>query len=201
MDQLRALERLDLGHGGPGASLEARTRDVFLFSLYAAGVRFGDVAGLRCGDVTPDPDAEGTLRLSYRMGKTKKRVAVPLIPQAAAIARAYSTDASGEPKPPGAFLFGMLDVALDLDTDGTAQWFGGARRWLLCPGPSAARPCGRRVGTVHLPAGATRFACRACHRLTYRSRQESRKWDSLYRRLAESTGATPGDVRRLLAAP
>lgn len=92
-----------------------------------------------------------------------------------------------------------VDVALELDTDSTPAWFGGVRRWLLCPGASASRPCGRRVGTVHLPGGATRFACRDCHRLTYRSRQESRKWDSLYRRLAEGTGLSPADVRRALA--
>ena len=115
VEQLRAIERLDLGPNGAGASLDARTRDAFLFSLYAAGIRFGDVAGLRCGDVTQDPDAEGALRLTYRMGKTKKRVAVRLIPQAAAIARAYATDADGAPKPPDAFLFGMLD-GYDLST-------------------------------------------------------------------------------------
>ena len=115
VEQLRALERLDLGPSGAGASLDARTRDAFLFSLYAAGIRFGDVAVLRCGDVTPDPDVEGALRLTYRMGKTKKRVAVRLIPQAAALAHAYSTEADGTPKPADAFLFGMLD-GYDLST-------------------------------------------------------------------------------------
>ncbi len=113
--QLHALEGLDLGARGPGASVDSRTRDAFLFSLYAAGVRFGDLANLRVGDVTADPDMPGAVRLSYRMSKTKKRVAVRLIPQAAAIALAYMTDARGDPKAANAFLFGMLD-SYDLTT-------------------------------------------------------------------------------------
>lgn len=49
----------------------------------------------------------------------------------------------------------------------------GARRWWgRCPLGTAGRPCRRRVGTLYLPPGAAYFGCRACHRLTYRSRQE-----------------------------
>jgi integrase len=124
--QLRTLETLDLGDGpgaigGPNGSLEARVRDAFLFSLYAAGVRFADVARLRVGDVKAEGDGdEAPLRLTYRMGKTKKRVAVRLIPQAAAIAKAYQVDAEGREKEADAFLFPMLD-GYDLSTP-EAAW-------------------------------------------------------------------------------
>ena len=50
--QIDAIERVDLGGRGPNASLAARARDAFLFSFYAAGVRFTDVALMRRSNVT-----------------------------------------------------------------------------------------------------------------------------------------------------
>src|SRR5437667_350708 len=46
-------------------------------------------------------------------------------------------------------------------------------------------PCGRRVGKLYLPAGATRFACRHCHGLTYTSCQEHDKRVDALRRNPE----------------
>jgi len=43
------------------------------------------------------------------------------------------------------------------------------RWWFSCP------QCGRRCGTLYLPPGAQRFACRRCHNLTYASCQDERK--------------------------
>ena len=62
--------------------------------------------------------------------------------------------------------------------------FGGHRWWIICT-------CGRRVGTVHLPVrgDSTRFACRTCHDLSYRSSQDAHKQERLFRqmkRLVES---------------
>ena len=48
----------------------------------------------------------------------------------------------------------------------TACNFGGRRAWWLCP----ALGCGRRVAILF---GGGVFACRHCHRLTYRSQRES----------------------------
>jgi hypothetical protein len=44
----------------------------------------------------------------------------------------------------------------------------GGRRWFFeCP------TCGRHVCKLFMPVSTTRFRCRRCHRLTYRSCQES----------------------------
>ena len=48
------------------------------------------------------------------------------------------------------------------------------RRWFRCPVPLGERLCGRRVGTLYIPPGLGKFGCRACHRLTYESRQRTR---------------------------
>ena len=56
------------------------------------------------------------------------------------------------------------------------------RWWLICP------KCGERRSTLHLPPDGDRFLCRTCNNLTYRSCQESRRWDKLYRYIANHTG-------------
>jgi hypothetical protein len=63
----------------------------------------------------------------------------------------------------------------------TAPRFGGLRWWFICPLIVSGRPCNRRVGVLHLPPDARYFGCRHCHQLTYRSCQESHKYDSHYR--------------------
>ncbi len=115
--ELARIKSLDLGGFGSIAPLIARVRDAFLFSLYCAGPRFADVARFTVGNITEEIDAEGIvrLRLSYRAGKTKKRVTVRLMPQADRIARAYMADERGMAKKADAFLFPMLQ-AYDLST-------------------------------------------------------------------------------------
>jgi len=60
-------------------------------------------------------------------------------------------------------------------------YFGGERWWVRCEGLEGGwgwRPsCGRRVRTLFRPRGARFFACRECHRLTYRCRQQHRAWE------------------------
>ncbi len=68
----------------------------------------------------------------------------------------------------------------------TAPYFGGLRWWFLCPLIIDGRPCGRRVGKLYLCG--RHFGCRHCHKLTYTSCQESRRFESLYRFVA-------GDIR------
>ena len=70
--------------------------------------------------------------------------------------------------------------------------WGGIRWSFYCP------YCGRVCRKIYLPPGASRFACRLCYRLTYRSSQEAHQWDSLYRHLAADTGLTPGQVKQAL---
>lgn len=97
----------------------------------------------------------------------------------------------------------VVTVAFEVDTDTERPWFrvyytvtntrtgetrdvdetalldvtpvgdGGRRFWFTCFG------CGRRVGKLYLPPGAYYFRCRQCHNLTYRSCQESHKYDRM----------------------
>jgi integrase len=107
--QVAAIEGLDLGPAGPHGSPAAKARDLFLFSFYTRGTRFSDVLQLRRRSVTREEDGEGvTYRLRYRMGKTKRRVAVLLVPQALAIIEPY-LQRDGAADDPGAFLFDTLD--------------------------------------------------------------------------------------------
>ena len=58
--------------------------------------------------------------------------------------------------------------------------FGGFRRWFRCPGKTDFAGCGRIVSALYLPEGASRFCCRHCWNLSYRSAQT---WDSRVNRL------------------
>ena len=72
-------------------------------------------------------------------------------------------------------------LALDLDGHDTqyisfiSDWTQfGERRWFLCP--YSFRPsCPGRCRKLYLPPGASQFACRTCHHLTYASCQRSRE--------------------------
>ncbi len=77
------------------------------------------------------------------------------------------------------------DYKVDFETQ--ARHFGGQQWYFRCP------ECDARASKLYLPPGASRFACRRCHRLTYASCQESRKYDALARMI----GVTPDDMRRL----
>lgn len=56
------------------------------------------------------------------------------------------------------------------------------RYWWTCPN------CGGRCGTLYLPPGAHRFACRKCHDLTYTSSQESHKYEHFMGGMLIGTG-------------
>lgn len=66
-----------------------------------------------------------------------------------------------------------LDYTIELVT--TPCNFGGVRYWFICPLFVNGQPCGRRVGKLYLPAGATYFGCRHCHNLTYQCQKEHNK--------------------------
>ena len=82
LQQIKAMEELEL----ESLSRESIARDVFLFSFYAAGVRFGDVCRLRWKNIRLED--EQTM-LSYEMSKTGKRKEIPLMPQPLAILHRY----------------------------------------------------------------------------------------------------------------
>lgn len=60
--------------------------------------------------------------------------------------------------------------------------WGSLRYWWTCPN------CGGRCGTLYLPPGAHRFACRKCHDLTYTSSQESHKYEHFMGGMLIGTG-------------
>ena len=60
----------------------------------------------------------------------------------------------------------------------TTPGFGGWRHWFTCPLAVDGVPCGRRAGKLHLRGRW--FGCRHCHRLTYRSCQESHQAEHLF---------------------
>jgi hypothetical protein len=80
----------------------------------------------------------------------------------------------------------------------TRPHLGGLRWWFLCPLVVDGRPCGRRVGTLHLPPHARYFGCRHCHELTYTSCRESHRWDRMFRHLAWETGRDFAAVKRAM---
>ena len=126
--EIADIEALDLGARGPGGTLPARVRDAFLFALYAAGVRFGDLARLRVQDV--QPDGQGGHRVAYTAGKTGKRTSAPLVPAAVRIAEPYLLRLDGSTKAPADWLFPILGGAPDLsrgkrrrtDADGATEY-------------------------------------------------------------------------------
>lgn len=108
---IAAVEEIDGEPIEPGSVL-AVTRDAFAFSFYGGGVRFGDVATIRRGDVRT---VEGTVRLSYRMLKTGTLVDLPLPPPAVAIAGRYASTDDTASGPERDFLFPMLANGDDAD--------------------------------------------------------------------------------------
>lgn len=74
-------------------------------------------------------------------------------------------------------------------------WFGGARRYFICPGVVNGVVCGRRVAKLY---GSGRyFLCRHCYRLTYASQREG-SWERMLRRankIRQRLGGEPGMLR------
>ena len=60
----------------------------------------------------------------------------------------------------------------------TTPGFGGRRHWFTCPLARDGIRCGRRVGKLYLRGRL--FGCRHCHRLTYRSCQESHQTERMF---------------------
>jgi site-specific recombinase XerD len=109
-------------------SMKEAVRDAFLFSVYTAGIRFSDMARLRCRDIGAETDAEGQrrLRLTYAMGKNGKSVSSRLPVPAARLVVRYMTRDDGTPKKGDAFLFPFLD-GYDLSTPDAYRSARGSR--------------------------------------------------------------------------
>jgi hypothetical protein len=73
----------------------------------------------------------------------------------------------------------------------TRSNFGGTRYWWVCPS------CHRRCAKLYLP-NAVYFRCRRCYNLTYRSSNESGKFDLLYRVIAKNLHLTPAEVKKAM---
>ncbi len=58
--------------------------------------------------------------------------------------------------------------------------YGGGRWWFRCPVSVDGVYCGNRCSKLYLPGGASFFGCRHCYDLTYRSCQESHKYDRVF---------------------
>jgi hypothetical protein len=80
----------------------------------------------------------------------------------------------------------------------TQLHLGGVRWWFACPRRFNGVSCNRRVGKLYLPPGEGRFGCRRCHALTYKSSQESHRYDRLCALMAgEDSGEAFETVRRV----
>lgn len=85
LEEVQRIVRLELEEG----SGEWHSRNFFLFAMYCAGIRIGDVLCLRWNNITDDN------RLHYQMSKNHKIQDIPLLPPAIEILDMYRTpDAS-----------------------------------------------------------------------------------------------------------
>ena len=73
------------------------------------------------------------------------------------------------------YRLGVVENQLKLER--TRPHYGGQRWWFLCPG------CGGLARRLFLPPGESRFGCRRCRHLTYRSCQESHTTAGFFHRL------------------
>lgn len=103
-EEIGKLESVGVGEGLTPGTFDEAARDAFVFSYYAAGMRFGDVARLKASEV-----ADG--RASYRMLKTGTPVSVPLPPPAVRIAQRYAESAESR----GGYLFPFLEPGDERD--------------------------------------------------------------------------------------
>jgi hypothetical protein len=80
----------------------------------------------------------------------------------------------------------------------TQLHLGGVRWWFACPRRLNGASCNRRIGKLYLPPGESRFGCRRCHALTYKSSQESHRYDRLCTLMAgEDCGESFEALRRM----
>ncbi len=80
------------------------------------------------------------------------------------------------------------NVRYTIALSSTRPPFGGHRWWLHCPLIVSGRRCDRRGTKLYLPPGARYFGCRECYSLTYRSCQESHKYDAFFAEIAQGMG-------------
>ena len=146
------LDALDLGPRGPAGSLPSRTRDAFLFSLFAAGIRFGDLARMRVRDAL---STGGAWRLRYRAGKTDKLTETPLVPAAVRIVQPYLLRLDGTPKDGADFLFPLVVSAAGTTSGGrrTAGHDLATARGMLSAVSSATTLANKTLGRLAPLAG------------------------------------------------
>lgn len=88
-----------------------------------------------------------------------------------------------------------IDFEVPLTT--TELPWGGVRWWFICTLRRNGVDCGRRVSKLLLPPQGRLFGCRHCHDLTYKSCQESHRYDSCDRRQARDIGVPIQEIRRM----
>lgn len=83
----------------------------------------------------------------------------------------------------------------------TTTWMprGGVRWWFICPLIVDDCPCGRRMAKLYLPPGGRRFGCRRCYDLTYRSCQESHRYDAATAKFGVPVRLSARQVARLMS--
>ena len=74
--------------------------------------------------------------------------------------------------------------------------YGGKRWWFICPLIVDNKICNRRVGGLYIARGKY-FGCKHCHNLTYKSSQESHKYDRVLRKM----GIDPKQANKMFKAP
>jgi len=79
LKEIQAMEALELN---PKDHI-FHVRNAFIFSLYNAGIRIGDLLQLRWSNIKPDG------RLEYNMGKTSSDRSIKLLPQALKVLKLY----------------------------------------------------------------------------------------------------------------
>lgn len=104
LEDVEKLAALGPDEGLTAGTFDGVARDAFVFSFYAGGMRFGDVALLKATEV-----ADG--RVTYRMMKTSTLMSVPLPAQAVAIAERYAGTAEAR----GGYLFPLLEKGAERD--------------------------------------------------------------------------------------
>jgi integrase len=96
-------------------------RNAFIFSLYNAGIRIGDLLQLRWCNIKPDG------RLEYYMGKTGSERSIKLLPQALKILKLYEPTMEDDTD----FIFPFLDDTADYSKLITPEDFHKASSELL----------------------------------------------------------------------
>ncbi|MGY2132705.1 phage integrase SAM-like domain-containing protein [Hymenobacter sp. HD11105] len=103
-EELRKLEQLQ-----PTINRQRLAKDAFLFSFYAGGINFVDLAQLRWRDVSgADPKTGNPDRIEYERQKTGGKFSLKLLAPAAAIVASYSPITRTTPD---SYIFPFLDVA------------------------------------------------------------------------------------------